>query len=549
MEHNILFELGIVLFLGFFAAVAMKKIGQSVVVGYMVVGLLIGPKALGLVKSTELLETLSELGVVLLMFFLGLEFSINKFKKIKNSVFFIGTYEVILNLIVGFVIGSLIGLLFKERLFFAGIIALSSSGVVAKLLFDMKKTASKESEILMGVMIFEDFFAIILLGILSSIATKDTLEFSGISRSIIVAVAFYAVFIVIGAFVINKVIDYLSRIESQELFTALMIGIILLTGSFAVYMGLASAAGAFLLGMLIISYDVEERLHRTVSAFKDIFLIIFFISFGTLLDFRQIPGTLPLILISVPATILAELTITSSAAFFSGFSGKSSVAIGSSMIARGEYSLIYAYLGFSTGAISSSLYQFTGVYVFIMTLIAPIAMKNSGHIQKFMSRVTPKFVKYGAKLVSVTMKPILLPEELGVRLERNYRFIIFFSLYITLVLSTIISSIYFEHILLVPIILALAAIIVTFKLRFLFASKIKKIEEQINYHDLHEGPYNLDKIIKFISSLFTSLLLIIALGAAFWSFGYIVLAVLLVLFVLYLLSVSLYVYRVSATKR
>jgi len=327
-----------------------------------------------------------------------------------------------------------------------------------------------------------------------------------------------------------------------------MIGIKLLTGSFAVYMGLASAAGAFLLGMLIISYDVEERLHRTVSAFKDIFLIIFFISFGTLLDFRQIPGTLPLILISVPATILAELTITSSAAFFSGFSGRSSVAIGSSMIARGEYSLIYAYLGFSTGAISGSLYQFTGVYVFIMTLIAPIAMKNSGHIQKFMSRVTPKFIKYGAKLVSVTMKPILLPEESGVRLERNYRFIIFFSLYITLVLSTIISSVYFEHILLIPFILALAAIVVTFKLRFLFASKIKRIEEQINYHDLHEGPYNLDKIIKFISSLFTSLLLIIALGAAFWSFGYIVLAVLLGLFVLYLLSVSLYVYRVSATK-
>lgn len=549
MEHNILFELGIVLFLGYFAAVAMKKLGQSVIAGYMVVGLLIGPKAIGLVKSTGLLETLSELGIVLLMFFLGLEFSINKFKRIKNSVFFIGTYEVILNLIVGFVIGSLIGLLFKERLFLAGIIALSSSGVVAKLLFDMKKTASKESEILMGVMVFEDFFAIILLGILSSIATKDTLEFSGISRSIIVAVAFYAVFIIVGALIINKVIDFLSRIDSQELFTALMIGIILLMGSFAVYMGLASAAGAFLLGMLIISYDVEERLHRTVSAFKDIFMIIFFISFGTLLDYRQIPDTLPLILITVPVTIAAELTITSSAAFFSGFSVSSSVAIGSSMIARGEYSLIYAYLGFSTGAISGSLYQFTGVYVFIMTLLAPIAMRNHQYIHKFLSAVIPEFIKYGAKLVSVTMKPILLPEESGVRLDRSYRFIIFFSLYIVLVLSTIISSVYLAHILIVPFTLTAAAIVVAFKLRLLFAAKIKRIEEQINYHELHEGPYNLDKIIKFISGLFTSLLLIIALGAAFFSLGYTVLAALLVLFGLYLLSVSMYVYRVSRAKK
>jgi CPA2 family monovalent cation:H+ antiporter-2 len=302
---------------------------------------------------------------------------------------------VILNLIIGFVIGSLIGLLFKERLFFAGIIALSSSGVVAKLLFDMKKTASKESEILMGVMIFEDFFAIILLGILSSIATKDTLEFSGISRSILVAVAFYAVFIIIGAFVINKVIDFLSRIESQELFTALMIGIILLTGSFAVYMGLASAAGAFLLGMLIISYDVEERLHRTVSAFKDIFLIIFFISFGTLLDFRQIPGTLPLILISVPATILAELTITSSAAFFQRIFRQKFCCNRLEHDCKRRIIVIYAIFGLQHRCNIRFTLPVYRVYVFIMTLIAPIAMKNSGHIQKFMSRVTPKLIKYG----------------------------------------------------------------------------------------------------------------------------------------------------------
>lgn len=543
--HNILFELGIVLFLGFFAALAMKKINQSVIVGYMAVGLLIGPNALNLVKNTELLETLSELGIVLLMFFLGLEFSLNKFKRIKNSVFFIGTYEVILNLIVGFVIGTLLGLLFKERLFLAGIIALSSSGVVAKLLFDMKKTASKESEILMGVMVFEDFFAVVLLGILSGISRSDTLQFGDISMSLVKAVAFYAVFIIIGVLFINKVIDTLTKIESQELFTALMIGTILLIGSLAVYMGLASAAGAFLLGMLIVSYDVEERLHRTVSAFKDIFLIIFFISFGTLLDYRQIPATLPLIVVAVPATIAAELVITTSAAFFSGFTLRSAVAIGSSMIARGEYSLIYAYLGYSTGALSLTLYQFTGVYVFIMTLIAPVAMKNSDKICKFISLITPRFLKYGAKLVSVTMRPLLLPEELGVKLEKSYKFIIYFSLYIFIVLATIISSVLLKHNIIITLCPAAAGIIIVFLLRAQFASKIKNVEEQINYKDMHEGHYNLDHIMKFILNLFTSLLFIIVLGSAFLSFGYIVLALLLALFSLYLIAVSLYVYKAS----
>ncbi|KNY28349.1 cation:proton antiporter [Pseudobacteroides cellulosolvens] len=547
MEHDILFDLGIILFLGFFAAIAMKKLGQSVIAGYMAVGLIIGPKALGLIKNTELLSTLSELGIVLLMFFLGLEFSINKFKKIKNSVFFIGTYEVILNLIVGFIIGTVLGFAFKERLFLTCIIALSSSGVVAKLLFDMKRTASKESEILMGVMVYEDFFAILILGILSSFtaADKAQIPITEISVSMLKALGFYAFFIIIGILFINKIIDILTRIDSQELFTALMIGLILLTSSLALHMGLASAAGAFLLGMLIVSYDVEERLHRTVSAFKDIFIIIFFISFGTFLDFRQIPGTLPLILIIVPLSILSEIAISSSGAFFSGFSASSALSIGSSMIARGEYSMIYAYLGFSTGAISESLYQFTGVYVFTMTLIAPILMKHSAKTKAIISFAMPEFIKYSTKLVSTTLKPMLLPEESGITYEKTYRFLTHFTIYLALVFASIVSSVMFKGLLIIPLALILLEMILIYRMRIFLSAKIKKIEEQINYHDIHQGPYNLDYIIKFISNLFTAFLAIIALGTALWSFGYTILIVLLVLFIIYLLSVSIYIYSKS----
>ncbi|MDP4182056.1 MAG: cation:proton antiporter [Bacillota bacterium] len=547
MEHNILFEVGIVLFLGFFAAVAMRKLGQSVIAGYMVVGLAIGPKALGIVKDTGLLSTLSELGIVLLMFFLGLEFSINKFKKIKNSVFFIGTYEVILNLLVGFIAGSLMGFALKERLFLTGIIALSSSGVVAKLLFEMKRTASKESEILMGVMVFEDFFAILILGILSSFTAADkvSLPLKDITISMLKSLGFYAVFIIIGILFINKIIDLLARIDSQELFTALMIGLILLTGSLAVYMGLASAAGAFLMGMLIVSYDVEERLHRTVSAFKDIFMLIFFISFGTLLDIRQIPGTLPMILIIVPLTIVSEILISSSGAFFSGFSASSAFTIGSSMIARGEYSMIYAYLGYSAGAIPASIYQFTGVYVFIMTLVAPVMMKNSVKLKSYASLITPGFLKYGAKLVSLTLKPILLPEESGIAYEKTYMFLTHFTIYLAVILSILLTSMLFKGLLFIPIMLVLIEFFLIYRLRYFLSIKIKKIEEQINYHEIHHGPYNLDRIVKFIANLLTALLTIVALGAAFWSFGYMILIALLVLFVLYLLSVCWYVYRAS----
>ena len=537
---SILFDLGIVLFLGFFAALAMKKINQSVVIGYMIVGLLIGPNVLGIVKDTEILGELSELGIVFLMFFLGIEFSINKFRRIKNSVFFIGTYEVVFNLILGIIIGTFLSFALKEKLFFAAIIALSSSSVVAKLLFDMKRTASTESEVLMGVMVFEDFFAIVILGILSGLAAFDKIQFEVISVSILSSVAFYGVFILIGIFVINRLIDVLARIDSQELFTALMIGIILLVGALASHIGLASAAGAFLFGMVIVSYDVEERLHRTVAAFKDIFLIVFFISFGMLLDPKQIPGILWMIAIVVPVTILGEIIITSSSAFFSGFSSKSSISIGTSMIARGEYSLIFAAMGFATGAISEPLYQFTGVYVFIMTLIAPAAMKNSDKIKHVISLAAPRFLKYGAKLVSITMKPILLPEEVNLREERGYKFLILSVIYIAIAtFSFILQNLY------ILIALAVSGLVAIYFLRKLFIIKIQRLEQQIDYGHMHQGAYSMHDISTFIANVFTGFLTIVLLGASFWNFGYIVLLILSVLFAAYLLAVSLIVHRKS----
>lgn len=397
MEESLIFELGIVLFIAFFAALGAKKIGQPVITGYIVAGLVIGPFGLALVKNVSLLESFSEVGVALLMFFLGIEFSVSKFKKIKNAVIFIGTYEVLLNLAGGFLLGSVMGVItaytFKEKLFFACIVALSSSGVVAKLLFELKRTASKDSEILMGVMVYEDFIAVVILGVLSSFSYSNKVGFMSIALPALNALLFYTVFILVGIFVIHKLIDYLAGIESQELFTALMLGLVFLTGALAYKFHLSSAAGAFLLGMIITSFDVEQRLHRTVAAFKDIFLIVFFISFGMLLDYRQIPNVIIPVAIAVTASSLLEIIISTSGAFFSGFNPKKAFSIGTSMIARGEYSMIYAALGLAAGAISNNLYQFTGIYVFLMTLIAPIAMKNSEKLYNFCTWLTPGFVK------------------------------------------------------------------------------------------------------------------------------------------------------------
>ncbi|NTV91307.1 MAG: hypothetical protein HGA22_13265, partial [Clostridiales bacterium] len=239
MEQSLLYELGVVLILAFVAGLIVKKTGLSVIIGYMAIGLIVGPFGIGLVKDVSMLESLSEIGITLLMFFLGIEFSISKFRRIKNTVLLIGTWEVVLNLASGFGLGFLVslvsGLTLKEKLFFACITALSSSGVVAKLLFEMKRTASAESEILMGVMVYEDFIAVVLLGLLSSFAASSTISFGSVALPVAKAALFYLIFIAAGIFVIHKLIDYLAAIESQELFTALVLGLVFITGALADY--------------------------------------------------------------------------------------------------------------------------------------------------------------------------------------------------------------------------------------------------------------------------------------------------------------------------
>lgn len=512
MPEEFFFELGIILIIAFFSALLIKKTGQSVIVGYIIAGLIIGPFGIGIVKNTYALEYFSELGISLLMFFLGIEFSINKFKKVKNSVLFIGTYEVLLNLIAGYILGNIIGIFAgfteKEKIFFACIIALSSSGVVGKLLVEMKRTASKESEILMGIMIYEDFLAVIILGILSSLTNSDTVNMAGLMFLSVKAIVFYGIFILAGIFIINKLIDFLAKIESQELFTLLMLGMILLIGALASYIGLSAPAGAFLLGMIITSYDVEKRLHRTIAGFRDVFLTIFFIAFGMLMDIRDIPDVLLIAAAVIPVSIIFEIMITSSGAFFSGIASDKAFRIGTSMVARGEYSLIYASIGLASGIINNNLYQFTGVYVFIMTLTAPVAMRNSDKIKNIFSMIIPGFVKFAGNLLAVTLKPILMHEELGIIRKRNFKMTaLFFSYIIISILIYSSASIW----ILIP--LTFAGVILLITIYKLVRTAIKNNEEYIELSIKGYKKISANKHIDFISKGFFAMLLSIIIYA------------------------------------
>lgn len=411
MGNVLLLDLGIVLAAGFVGAMLSRRLGQSVIVGYVILGMVLGPYTFDLIRNPDVITMLGEVGVVLLMFFLGLEFSLKRLQRVRRSVLFIGSTELLANLAVGFLAGYLVGWPQTDRLFLAGIMAMSSSGVVAKLLFEMKRTASREAEILMGIMVYEDFIAVIYLGVLSGIVAAQAVTLDTVLLAVVKAVLFYGLFLTLGAWLLGKISKRLAQIDSEELFIAALFGMLLLVAAGSLQLGIVAAAGAFVLGMIIDQKELLERLHQTLAPFRDAFLVVFFLSFGMHLNPQVFPQVALYVALLAPLSIMAEVVVTSAASFISGLSPRKAVAIGAGMVARGEYAMIFATLGLAAGVISPLLYNFAGLYVLVMTLLAPLFMRNSAVIQRALSRTVPTTWKFAAKTVSGVMRPVILSDK------------------------------------------------------------------------------------------------------------------------------------------
>jgi len=408
-EQTFLRDLGLLLLFGFLGAWLVARRGHSVIIGYILIGAVLGPHALGAIADPALIRTVSELGILLLMFFLGVELSWDRLARVRAAVVLIGTGELAANLGMGFLIGYGLGWDMIERAFLAGIIAMSSSGIVAKLLIEWRRTAYPEAEVLMGIMIFEDFIAVLYLSVLAGLSGEEA-RTSPLVISLGKVLAFSALVLWLGGRLLPRALSLALRVRSEELFALLWLALIVLAGVGAAHFGLAPAAGAFLLGMICPTREsaLGERIYGRLESFRDVFLALFFLAFGTMLEPESLRRVLPLVLLIAPLSILTELLVTSSLSFMVGFSAPVALAIGAGMIPRGEYALLYAAFGQQLGLIRSDLVQFTGWYVFVTTLLAPVVMKNTRALHRALRRLIPAPIAFAGTLISATMQPMTM---------------------------------------------------------------------------------------------------------------------------------------------
>jgi CPA2 family monovalent cation:H+ antiporter-2 len=538
-ESELLFQLGAIMLLAFIAATMARKLNQTVMIGYILIGIFIGPKISlslfgfnyhGLISDTTMIDLLSNVGLLMLMFFVGLEFSFTKLKRVRTPAMILAVIDTSIGLFVGFVFASFLGWPLIDSLFLAGVVAMSSTSIAMKVLFDLKRMSSPEVEFLIGLVVVETFIAMIILAIASGMIINPGASAMGYGRLLLGMGAFYAFFVWVAMWAVPRVVSFFDKIENDELFILFALGIVFLTSGLASLMNVPPIIGAFFIGMILAESKVTGRVQAKLESFKDAFVAIFFTAFGMMIDPAMFKSIFWMILLAVPMVILYEALVMSSISIFLGFSPRASTTIGTSMCGRGVESILYASVGSRVkgATMSAQLNPFAGAFCFVMSAITPMMVKHSTKLANGFSRILPKSVKFSAAVISRTLGKAVLPSE--VKLFRGSRTTSVFLASFVVVFFAILVSSSLAH-----AILAAIGTVIAFGILLSARSETADIVKHVNYTSIGVGAIDKRPIVTLVSGVIFGAAAFALLVAVTWvfmwqlavvfSFGYVALVV------------------------
>jgi monovalent cation:H+ antiporter-2, CPA2 family len=389
--HEFLKALAVVLCTAAVTTVVFQRLRQPVILGYILAGLIVGPHvpAVPLVADREIVQTLSELGVILLLFSLGLEFKLGKLFKVGPRIGPTAAVECSFMLWLGFTIGQLFGWSLLESLFAGAIIAISSTTIVAKA-FEEQAVRGKLRELVVGVLIVEDLIAILLMAGLTAIATGQGLGAGALAWTTGRLAAFLAALVVFGLLLIPRSVRAIVRLDRPETTLVASVGICFAIALLAQEFGYSVALGAFIAGSLVAESGEEHAIEPLVRPVRDLFGAVFFVSVGMLIDPALLLRHWAAIAAFTAAVLFGKVLSVSLGAFLTGHGVRTSLRAGMSLAQIGEFSFIIAGLGLSLRAGGEFLYPVAVAVSAITTLSTPWLIRASGPFANFVDRKLPR---------------------------------------------------------------------------------------------------------------------------------------------------------------
>lgn len=397
-------DLAIIMILAAIVTLAFFKIRQPLIVGYLVVGMLIGPlsplwawllpeggpggpEGIGILSDISALNLFADIGVILLLFVIGIEFPYAKIRTIGKVSIGIGTIGLFTTLGVVFYAANLLGLNFMDSLFIAAALSISSTAVIVKLLEELGRIKKESSILILGILIVEDVIAVILISSLQSIALVGTVSIEGIIVVVAVAAGLIIGTFTIATKIIPPLIDRVASAENKEILLLSVLGVCFGYALLANIVGLSVAIGAFLAGVLVAESKSAEVSKILSSPIKDMFVAIFFVSVGALMDISQLQNFIfvAIALIAVSLGIKFGGNMLGNVIFRQPRrkSLRSAFALAAP---RGEFSIVIVKAGVDAGAVSAFLFPMIGIITIITSFITPFLFKAG-------DKVIPKIAK------------------------------------------------------------------------------------------------------------------------------------------------------------
>ena len=391
-------DLAIIMILAGVVTLAFFKIRQPLIIGYLFAGMLIGPLsplwtsffvldteqisgAIGILSDVSTLNIFAEIGVILLLFVIGIEFPFAKIRSIGKIAVGVGSIGLFLTLGITFYVTTLFGLNTTDALFLSAALSISSTAIIVKVLEETGKIKKESSILVLGILIVEDIIAVILIASLKSYALVGDISIESVIVTLVIAAGLFAATFTAGRKIIPKLIDRVASAENREILLLAILGVCFGYSLLAEILGLSVAIGAFLAGVLVAESKSAEVSKILSSPIKDMFVAIFFVSVGALMDISQLDDYIFLAIVLIALVIGLKLGGNLLGNFIFRQPRRKSLRSGFALAApRGEFSIIIIKIGVDTGVVSAFLFPLIGIITIITAFISPFLVKAGDKI-------------------------------------------------------------------------------------------------------------------------------------------------------------------------
>ncbi|MCR5663803.1 MAG: cation:proton antiporter [Oscillospiraceae bacterium] len=395
-------DLALMLLTAGVVAVIFKRLRQPLVLGYILAGFLVGPYMpyFFTVADSASIETWSEIGIIVLMFGLGLEFNLHKLVSVGGTAIVTALTEVVGMFAVGYFVGQAMGWAVMDSVFLGGMLSMSSTTIIIKAFDELGVQKEKFAQLVFGTLVIEDIAGIFMMIILSTVSVSKSISGGALALQLGELVLYLALWLILGIYILPTLLRKASAFMNDETLLLVSLGICFGMVLLAEALGFSSALGAFLAGSLLAGTVHAERVEHLTGGIKDLFGSVFFLSVGMMIDPAMlVKYALPILIITV-VTVVGKLLISSLGVLLSGQPLKIAVHCGCSLAQIGEFAFIIASLGMSLGVIDAYVYPIIVAVSVVTTLTTPTFIRGADKIYEGVRRLLP--AKLAGKLERYT---------------------------------------------------------------------------------------------------------------------------------------------------